>query len=86
MLLQIGANPDYLDSEGHSALFESISYDNVPLAKVLIDAGASPDLLVCKRSIISGYKGFTALYVAAITNTDPDFIDLLTKAGANPNF
>jgi ankyrin repeat protein len=76
-LLQQGVNPNGLTGpRGNTALVHAVALGDVEIVRVLLDAGADPDLKG------GGYTplGFAALHGHA------RIASLLLKAGANPNF
>jgi ankyrin repeat protein len=79
ILLNGGADPNILDSEGNTALVDALTYDN---------AAAVPALLIRHGALVSTRNVFrdTALIMASNrTDIDISTIRLMMERGANPN-
>lgn len=74
VLVKAGADLNYKDKNGHTALMYCVYYKNFKLLKFLIKAGA--DLNVTNNS------GMTALLIAGYYNR-PKYAKYLIKSGAN---
>ena len=73
-LIALGANIDWQDDYGWSALHQCVMYNHPEIAKMLIDAGADLN--------IQGNRGWTALYVCARWN-HLEIARMLIDAGAD---
>ena len=74
LLLEYGADPNYLDEAGNGALMYAALYAPVEAIRMLLDAGADPNLK-------AGDDGYTAAYFAAM-GMRMDVLELLNAAGA----
>lgn len=77
LLLEAGAKADYGDAYGYTPLMGAVCAHNLPLAKLLLGAGADVHK-VCARS------GATALHDAA-AGGHLEIASALLEAGADPN-
>lgn len=81
LLLQSGADPDLLDKYGATPLYYAASRRNVPACRLLLQAGANPNL--------RGNNLFqdTPLGIATscLLPEAPSIVSTLLEAGANPN-
>ena len=74
LLLDHGANPNIIDSDGNSALMHVVGLDNTSLAKTMIAKNADVNY-------VRPRDGFTALMTARQRNNQ-ELIDLLKSVGA----
>ena len=82
LLLESGADVNYQNIEGVTALMVAVSEGLYDRAELLINAGADVNL---KTSYWSRYPGSTALIAAAIVGSGTKFIELLIANGADIN-
>ena len=73
-----GANPDRKDVDGFTLLHEAVFHNQVKMVKLLLGAGANPDVQIRSR------RGMTALHKATKEGYI-DIVKILLSAGANPN-
>ena len=76
-LIAIGANLDWQDNVGWTALYYCAAWDHLEIAKMLIDAGADVN--------IQDETGWSALSVCAYWN-NPEIARMLIDAGVDLNF
>lgn len=79
-LLQAGANADYQDEHGTTALMDACSHGHAETVEVLLAQGANPNLC----GLIHPSIGVTALMKAS-AGKDPRIVEQLIKAGAALN-
>jgi hypothetical protein len=75
-LLRFGADINYQDQLGETALYRAVSDNSLPLAQLLLDAGADPN--------IHGYSmdgGVSRVSMVAVRNQNIDMIRLLVQFG-----
>ena len=77
-LLNAGADPNAEDEDGVTPLMRAANAANLPVVQALLAAGADPNA--------KDMNSTTPLLNAASTpNSTPEMVDMLLKAGANPN-
>ena len=76
LLLEAGADPNYTDEEGHTALLQAVARGDASTVTRLLAAGASVETL---------WKGRQTPLMSAAGRGDAEICDLLLKAGADPN-
>ncbi|MEM7176024.1 MAG: ankyrin repeat domain-containing protein, partial [Chlamydiota bacterium] len=77
-LVKVGADPNFLDSEGVSPLWEASRHANLEAMTFLLAAGADPNL--------GGFEGQSPLHGAVTSDKNTiEAIKLLLQHGANPN-
>jgi hypothetical protein len=69
-------SPDIIDEQGNPALLVAVSHQQLPIAKLLLEAQANPD--------VDDAAGMTALMLATHNQAD-DMMQLLLEQGANVN-
>lgn len=69
-------SPDVIDEQGNTALLVAVSHQQLPIAKLLLEAQANPD--------VDNDAGMTALMLATHNQAD-DMMQLLLEQGANVN-
>jgi uncharacterized protein len=93
-LLKAGADVNATDLAGRTALFYTLEDNNIDVAKILLDAGADPNIHLDGRGNAAGddlaaQQGATplmeALWWYSLTN-DPTMTRLLLVYHANPNY
>ena len=96
ILLSAGADPDIEDLGGQTALMKAARQGHAEVVKILLAAGANPNAETYDESIlIEGFgsarmeksvegDGWTAL-ASAVQELHFDIVEILLKAGANPN-
>ena len=75
-LITLGANLDWQDNDGITALYMCVYWNSPEIAKMLLDAGADVN--------IQNNNGWTALYTSVYKN-HPDIARMLIDAGADVN-
>lgn len=75
LLLKKGANPNLLNNMGNSALMNCVCSKSKPeTVRLLLENGANPNIQS---------NGYTALYMASITDGQEEVVELLKKSGAH---
>jgi ankyrin repeat protein len=80
--LDRGLNVDALNDQGATALYEVAGLGYTDLVRLLLEAGANPNIAVIKKNAAAGPH--SALNRAIASGAPLDVIDLLLKHGANP--
>lgn len=75
--LASGADVDYADDQGATALMYVVNHNNLEAARFLIQKGASVNVLDA--------RGYSALSIAAVVKGNPAIVELLLKNRANPD-
>lgn len=76
-ILDAGADPNFVPSENHDPpISEAINARSAPMVRLLLQAGADPDL--------GGYLGWVPAFYA-IGAADPEILRLLLDHGADPD-
>ena len=84
LLLQNGADKDFQSTDGYSALMFACKAGNVLTARVLIKAGANPNLKTIAHAVLGTEGGVTALYLVCCLYAE-DTVKLLLEYHADPN-
>jgi len=81
-LLEAEADINLQDIKGRSALFWAVIYNNLETAKVLLEAGADPNLQINEDVDMRNIDGDTALHWASCYG-HLEIVKVLLKAGAD---
>jgi ankyrin repeat protein len=92
LLINAGAEVNPLDYRANTPLYYAASSDNLPLIKVLIDAGADPDGGGTSMTTVYDAQGKESKQIALasgrpllLNQINPEALSLLISAGANVN-
>ena len=92
LLINAGAEINPLDDRANTPLYYAASSDNLPLIKVLIEAGADPDLGGTSMTTVYDANGQNPQQIAfasgqplLLNRINPEALSLLINAGANVN-
>jgi ankyrin repeat protein len=89
-LLAVGADPNFRDGNGRTALYYAMEANNIDIAKLLLDSGADPNISIDSyKTSLGNQLGSTPLMEAfhwySLT-LDPTMFELLLDRGANSNY
>lgn len=89
-LLAAGANPNFKDGNGRTALFYTMQANNIDVAKLLLDSGADPNISIDSyKSSLKEQLGSTPIMESfhwySLT-LDSTMFQMLLDRGANPNY
>jgi ankyrin repeat protein len=76
LLLGFGVDPNFADSDGFPALVHAVSRNDEPIAQLLLEAGATPD--------VTSPAPYRSLLEQAIRDGGKGVVDLLLEYGADP--
>jgi len=76
LLLGFGVDPNFTGSDGFPVLTHAVSLDDEPIARLLLEAGATPD--------VAPPAPYRSLLEQAIRDGGPSVVQLLLEYGADP--